>query len=160
MGADIRVSNIKKISNESVADIEVRYSNLKPANVSGDVIPSLIDELPILFIACAITPGISKISGIEELRHKESDRIKAMEDGLRSIGINVSSTNNSIEITGGKILGGKVDSCSDHRIAMSFAIAGLVSESSITITDTKNIATSFPSFVSILKSQGVEIFEV
>ncbi len=160
MGADIRVSNIKKISNESVADIEVRYSNLKPANVSGDVIPSLIDELPILFIACAITPGISKISGIEELRHKESDRIKAMEDGLRSIGINVSSTNNSIQITGGKILGGKVDSCSDHRIAMSFAIAGLVSESSITITDTKNIATSFPSFVSILKSQGVEIFEV
>ena len=104
MGADIRVSNIKKISNESVADIEVRYSNLKPANVSGDVIPSLIDELPILFIACAITPGISKISGIEELRHKESDRIKAMEDGLRSIGINVSSTNNSIEITGGKFL--------------------------------------------------------
>ena len=83
-----------------------------------------------------------------------------MEDGLRSIGINVSSTNNSIQITGGKILGGKVDSCSDHRIAMSCAIAGLVSESSITITDTKNIATSFPSFVSILKSQGVEIFEV
>ena len=76
MGADITVSNIKKISNEPVADIEVRYSNLKPANVSGDIIPSLIDELPILFIACAITPGISKISGIEELRHKEVTELR------------------------------------------------------------------------------------
>ena len=83
-----------------------------------------------------------------------------MEEGLKSIGIDVNSTEDSIEITGGKISGGKIKSYGDHRIAMSFAIAGLVAQKSITIIDTKNIATSFPTFISLLREQGVEIFEV
>ena len=160
MGGNITISNTKLISNELVGDIRVKYSNLQSINIDGDIIPSLIDELPILFIACALAAGKSIISGIEELRHKESDRIKSMEEGLKSIGIDVNSTEDSIEITGGKIMGGKIKSYGDHRIAMSFAIAGLVAQKSITIIDTKNIATSFPTFISLLREQGVEIFEV
>ena len=100
------------------------------------------------------------MKGLSELRHKESDRIKSMEEGLKAVGINVSSTNDSIEIEGSEIFGGKVNSFGDHRIAMSFAIAGLVSKKSITITDTKNIRTSFPSFVKIMREQGAEIYEI
>ncbi len=159
MGANITITNIRTISNEQVGDIQVKHSELKSINIDGEIIPSLIDELPILFIACAHASGTSTIKGIEELRYKESDRIKSMEDGLRAIGIDVTSTNDSIKITGSKIHGGKVDSSDDHRIAMSFAIAGLVSEHSMTITNTKNIRTSFPSFVSLLREQGAEIFE-
>ena len=160
MGADIEISDIKKVSNELLGNIRVRHSKLKCADIKGEIIPSLIDELPILFIACACASGISKISGIEELRYKESDRIMAMENGLRAIGINVHSSKDSIEITGGKITGGKVNSYDDHRIAMSFAIAGLISKHSLTIKDTKNISTSFPTFVTILRELGVEVFEV
>ena len=160
MGADIEISDIKKVSNEFLGNIKVRHSKLKCADIKGDIIPSLIDELPILFIACASASGTSKISGIEELRYKESDRIMAMENGLRAIGINVHSSKDSIEITGGKITGGKVNSYDDHRIAMSFAIAGLISQHSLTIMDTQNIATSFPNFVTILRELGVEVFEV
>ena len=160
MGADIQISDIKKVSNELLGTIKVRHSKLKCADIKGEIIPSLIDELPILFIACACASGTSKISGIEELRYKESDRIMAMENGLRAIGINVDSSKDSIEITGGKIIGGKVNSYDDHRIAMSFVIAGLISERSLTIMDTQNISTSFPTFVTILRELGVEIFEV
>ena len=143
-----------------MGNIKVRHSKLKCADIKGEIIPSLIDELPILFIACACASGTSKISGIEELRYKESDRIMAMENGLRAIGINVHSSKDSIEITGGKITGGKVNSYDDHRIAMSFAIAGLISQHSLTIMDTQNISTSFPTFVTILRELGVEVFEV
>ena len=160
MGADIEITDIKKVSNEVIGNIKVRHSKLKCADIKGEIIPSLIDELPILFIACASASGTSKISGIEELRYKESDRIMAMENGLRAIGIDVHSSKDSIEITGGKITGGKVNSYDDHRIAMSFVIAGLISERSLTIMDTQNISTSFPTFVTILRELGVEIFEV
>ena len=160
MGADIEISNVKEVSNELIGNIKVRHSKLKSLEIKGDIIPSLIDELPILFIACAAASGTSKISGIEELRYKESDRIMAMENGLRAIGIGVQSSEDSIEITGGKITGGKVNSYDDHRIAMSFAVAGLVSQHSLTILETQNISTSFPTFVTILRELGVEVFEV
>ena len=83
-----------------------------------------------------------------------------MEDGLSAIGIKVSSTIDSIEITGGGIIGGKIDSYGDHRIAMSFAIAGLISESSLTIMNSKNIDTSFPNFVNLLRDLGGEVYEI
>ena len=160
MGANIEISDIRKVSNELIGNIKVRHSKLKCTDIKGEIIPSLIDELPVLFIACASASGTSKISGIEELRYKESDRIMAMENGLRAVGINVHSSKDSIEITGGKIIGGKVDSYDDHRIAMSFAIAGLISQNSLTIMDTQNISTSFPTFVTILRELGAEIFEI
>ena len=160
MGASINIYNERLESNELIGDLDVSSSNLKSITLDGKIIPSLIDELPILFIACSVASGLSKISGIEELRHKESDRIKSMEEGLRAVGINVSSSNDSIEIEGNEILGGRIKSFGDHRIAMSFAVAGLVSKTSITITDTKNIQTSFPTFVDIMREQGAEIYEI
>tara|TARA_Y100000389_G_C17465312_1_gene524947 strand:- start:2670 stop:3974 length:1305 start_codon:yes stop_codon:yes gene_type:complete len=160
MGARININNSRTISNELVADIHVEYSQLRAIDLSGDIISTLIDELPILFIACAASSGTSNISGIHELRYKESDRIKAMESGLKAVGVNVSSTTDSIRIEGGEIFGGKVDSCDDHRIAMSFAIAGLISKHSLTVNNTKNIATSFPSFIKLMREQGVQVFEV
>ena len=160
MKANINLKNIRTISNEEVADIEIKYSKLESVNIGGDIISTLIDELPILFIACAVSNGTSYISGIEELRYKESDRIKAMEEGLKAIGVDVSSTFDSIKIKGGKITGGKVDSYGDHRIAMSFAIAGIISKNSVTINNTENIATSFPTFVDLMRQQGVNVFEI
>jgi 3-phosphoshikimate 1-carboxyvinyltransferase len=160
MGADIKMVNHTNIGNEPVADIIVRSSILKPVNLSGDIISRLIDELPILFIACACCEGISVIKDIGELRHKESDRIKSMEVGLSNLGIKVESTTNSITISGGSFKGGIVNSNSDHRVAMSFLIAGLVSLKPITIIDTDNINTSFPNFVDILRDQNNEIYDL
>ena len=160
MGADIKMVNHTNIGNEPVADIIVRSSVLNPVNLSGDIISRLIDELPILFIACACCEGISVIKDIEELRHKESDRIKSMEEGLTNLGIKVESTTNSIKISGGSFKGGIVNSNSDHRVAMSFLIAGLVSLKPITIIDTDNINTSFPNFVDILRDQNNEIYDL
>ena len=160
MKANINLKNLRVISNERVADIEIKSSKLVSININGDIISTLIDELPILFIACAVADGTSIISGIEELRYKESNRIEAMEEGLKAIGINVSSSYDSIQITGGEIIGGKVDSYDDHRIAMSFAVAGIISKKSVTICNTKNISTSFPTFVDLLRQQGVNVFEI
>lgn len=160
MGANIDVKNKRTISNELVADIEVKYSKLKGININSNIIPSLIDELPILFIACASSSGISIINGIEELRFKESDRIYSMQKGLEKIGIKVESTNDSITIKGGTINGGEIDSYDDHRVAMSFAICGLVSKKPITIKNTKNISTSFPQFVNLLRDLGMNIYEI
>tara|TARA_B100001564_G_C20662423_1_gene682189 strand:+ start:730 stop:2031 length:1302 start_codon:yes stop_codon:yes gene_type:complete len=160
MGADIKINNNRTICNEPVADISVKSSVLKPIKLSGNIISRLIDELPILFIACTCCKGTSVIRDIEELRHKESDRIKSMEDGLIKLGIKVKSTSNSISITGGTLNGGIINSYSDHRVAMSFIIAGLVSSKSITVLDTGNINTSFPNFVEILKDQNIEIYNL
>ena len=160
MGADIQIVNSNSINNEPVADILVKSSKLSPINISGDIISRLIDELPILFIACACCEGDSLISGIEELRHKESDRIQSMQEGLIRLGIKVETTLDSIKITGGDFKGGIVNSYGDHRVAMSFLVAGLISKKPITVIDTDNINTSFPSFIKILKDQNNEIYNL
>jgi 3-phosphoshikimate 1-carboxyvinyltransferase len=160
MGANISIINRRVHSNENIADLIIKSTQLKPINLGGEIISTLIDELPILFIACAVSSGVSKITGIKELRYKESDRIKSMEEGLIAIGIKVTSTIDSIEINGGDIMGGKVNSYGDHRIAMAFAIAGLVAKKSITIVDTKNISTSFPTFINLMREQGANIYEL
>jgi 3-phosphoshikimate 1-carboxyvinyltransferase len=160
MGANISIINKRLDSNEELGDLIIKSSQLRSLNIGGEIISTLIDELPILFIACAVSSGVYKISGIEELRYKESDRIKSMEEGLIAIGIKVKSTIDSIEIVGGEILGGKINSYGDHRIAMAFAIAALVSKKSITIIDTKNISTSFPNFIDLMRDQGADIYEL
>ena len=160
MGANISIINKRLDSNEELGDLIIKSSRLKSLNIGGEIISTLIDELPILFIACAVSSGVSIISGIEELRYKESDRIKSMEEGLATIGIKVRSTIDSIQINGGEILGGKINSYGDHRIAMAFAIAALVSKKSITIVDTKNISTSFPNFIDLLREQRANIYEL
>ena len=160
MGADISILNKRVDSNENIADLIIKSTQLKSINLGGEIISTLIDELPILFIACAVSSGVSKITGIKELRYKESDRIKSMEEGLIAVGIKVTSTIDSIEINGGEIMGGKINSYGDHRIAMAFAIAGLVAAKSITIVNTKNISTSFPTFIELMREQGANIYEL
>ncbi len=160
MGGDIKLINCRTICNEPIADIKVKYSQLNPINISGEIISRLIDELPILFIACATCNGLSSLEDIGELRYKESDRIEAMENGLRKLGIAIVSSKNSLSITGGQFTGGIIDSYGDHRIAMSFLIAGLLSSKPITVLNTSNINTSFPGFDDILRNQKIDLYEI
>ena len=148
MGADIELLNPRHYGEEPVADIRVRFAPLKGIVIPKELVPLAIDEFPILFIAAACAKGDTRIQGAEELRHKESDRIGAMIEGLSNLGVKVQSFIDGALITGGIIQGGRVDSRGDHRIAMSFAIAGAVAQNVIHIKNCANVATSFPNFVA------------
>jgi 3-phosphoshikimate 1-carboxyvinyltransferase len=154
MKAKITIKNKKTICGEIVGDIEAKSSNLKATVVSEKMAPRLIDEYPILFIAACFAKGTSNFKGIEELRVKESDRIKSMEDGLKPLGVKISSTKNSAKITGinsfklnKKI---KIDAKGDHRIAMSFYVLSQVLNKSFEIKDFNYVKTSFPSFTKTI----------
>jgi len=162
MNAKIKIKNLKrKINEEPVGDIFVKTSALKPINCNKEIVPYLIDELPILFIIAALTKGVSKFNGIHELRHKESDRIKTMENGLNKIGIKTKSTRDTLKIFGNpnvrlkKIL--NIHPKGDHRIAMSWAIFGLLVNAKIKINNFETVKTSFPNFISLIKSIGGKI---
>ena len=154
MKAKIKIKNKKTICGEVVGDIEARSSNLKATTVPEKMVPRLIDEYPILFIAACFAKGTSKFNGIEELRVKESDRIKSMEDGLKPLGVKISSTKSSVKITGSnsfklnqKI---KIDAKGDHRIAMSFYVLSQVLNKPFKIKDFNYVKTSFPSFTKTI----------
>ncbi len=154
MKAKIKIKNKKTICGEVVGDIEAKSSNLKATVVSEKMAPRLIDEYPILFIAACFAKGTSNFKGIEELRVKESDRIKSMEDGLKPLGVKISSTKNSAKITGtnsfklNKQI--KIDAKGDHRIAMSFYVLSQVLNKSFKIKDFNYVKTSFPSFTKTI----------
>jgi len=160
MGADISLSNEKMTGGEPVADIRIKYAPLKGIDIPEDQVPLAIDEFPALFVAAACAEGQTVLTGAEELRVKESDRIQAMADGLTILGIDAKSTKDGIIINGGVIGSGEVESHDDHRIAMSFAIAGLQAGGSIQINDCANVATSFPNFIELANEAGLEIEEV
>ena len=154
MKAKIKIKNKKAICGELVGDIEAKSSNLKAAEVPEKMAPRLIDEYPILFIAACFAKGTSQFKGIEELRVKESDRIQSMELGLKPLGVKISSTKNSVKITGTnsfklnkKI---KIDAKGDHRIAMSFYILSQVLNKPFKIKDFNYVKTSFPSFTKTI----------
>ena len=154
MKAKIKIKNKKTICGEVVGDIEAKSSNLKATVVPEKMAPRLIDEYPILFIAACFAKGTSNFKGIEELRVKESDRIKSMEDGLKPLGVKISSTKNSAKITGtnsfklNKQI--KIDAKGDHRIAMSFYVLSQVLNKSFKIKDFNYVKTSFPSFTKTI----------
>jgi len=154
MKAKIKIKNKKTICGEVVGDIEAKSSNLKATVVSEKMAPRLIDEYPILFIAACFAKGTSNFKGIEELRVKESDRIKSMEDGLKPLGVKISSTKSSVKITGtnsfklNKQI--KIDAKGDHRIAMSFYVLSQVLNKSFKIKDFNYVKTSFPSFTKTI----------
>ena len=160
MGANITLLNERDVGGEPVADIRVRYAPLQGIHIPEDQVPLAIDEFPAIFIAAACAEGLTVLTGAEELRVKESDRIQAMADGLVSLGVDASATDDGIHIVGGSIQGGKVDSLGDHRIAMSFAIAGLRAEGPIEIRDCNNVATSFPNFLELASTTGLALSEV
>jgi 3-phosphoshikimate 1-carboxyvinyltransferase len=163
MGGDIEVRNPRQSGAEPVADVLVRKSALRGVRVPGELVPLAIDELPILFIAAACATGETLVTGAEELRVKESDRIAAMSAGLATLGVSHSMLPDGMRIegrgAGPAFSGGEIDSFGDHRIAMSFAIASLRAGNSISIRDVANVATSFPGFVALARSVGLDVCE-
>ena len=158
MGGDITLTNERTVGGEPVADLIVRHSPLSGIETSHDIVPSMVDEFPILFIAAALARGRSVFRGLEELRVKESDRIVVMASGLRAIGASVEELPDGLIVDGrdgDPFPGGATIAAQlDHRIAMSFAIAGLVSKAPVTIDDISPIATSFPAFETMLAGLG------
>ncbi|MGH8564479.1 MAG: 3-phosphoshikimate 1-carboxyvinyltransferase [Gammaproteobacteria bacterium] len=162
MGADIEVSEAHSSSwpdlgGEPVADVRVRGGALRGVEIPERLVPLAIDEFPALFIAAAAARGETALSGAEELRHKESDRIETMARGLRTLGLEARPSADGIVIRGGVLQGGVVDSASDHRVAMAFAMAGLAVHGSIEVTDCDNIHTSFPGFVEAAQRAGLRV---
>lgn len=152
MGADITLENMREVAGEPVADLRVRYSPLKACEISGDVIPRLIDEIPILAVAAAFAEGTTIVKDAEELRVKESDRITVMATQLNQMGASVQERPDGMEITGGRPLkGAEVDSYTDHRIAMSLAIAALNASGTTTIHRAEAAAISYPDFTPTLQ---------
>lgn len=157
MGGDLTIMNEREVGGEPVADIRVRSAKLKGIHIDEADVPLAIDEFPALFIAAACAEGTTVLTGAEELRVKESDRIQVMADGLITLGIDAKPTPDGMVIQGGTMGGGKIISHGDHRIAMSFAIASLRATGTIEIEDCANVATSFPNFVSLAKRAGLKI---
>jgi 3-phosphoshikimate 1-carboxyvinyltransferase len=157
MGADIRENAWREQSGEVVADLVVRHARLRGIDVPQARVPDMIDEFPILFIAAAAAGGTTTVRGAAELRVKESDRIATMARGLRALGIRMTETPDGAVIEGGALHGGRVESRGDHRVAMSFAVAGLLASSAVTIGDCANVATSFPGFVELANAAGFAV---
>jgi 3-phosphoshikimate 1-carboxyvinyltransferase len=157
MGGRIELENPREVGGEPVADLHVRHSALTGIAVDPAVVPSMVDEFPILFVAAALAHGRTVTTGLEELRVKESDRIAVMRAALELAGASVTETADGLIIdgTGGDPLigtpaGAAVATHLDHRIAMSLAIAGLASTDGVEVDDTRPIATSFPVFEALL----------
>jgi 3-phosphoshikimate 1-carboxyvinyltransferase len=157
MGADIDLLHAREVGGEPVANLRVRSAPLRGIQIPHDQIPLAIDEFPALFVAAACAEGETVLTGAEELRVKESDRIQVMADGLAALGIEVRTTQDGIVIQGGQLQAGEVDSHGDHRIAMAFAIAALRAQGPIKIRDCANVNTSFPDFAAFAKRAGLAI---
>lgn len=157
MGGNVELLNEREVGGEPVADIRVRYAPLKGINIPEDQVPLAIDEFPSLFVAAACAEGQTVLTGAEELRVKESDRIQVMADGLVSLGIDAKPTPDGIVIQGGTMGSATINSHGDHRIAMSFTVAALRATGTITITDCANVATSFPNFEKLATSAGIRL---
>lgn len=155
MGGNIELQHPREVGGEPVADLRVRHSDLEGIEVDPAVAPSMIDEFPVLFVAAALARGRTVTTGLDELRVKESDRLAVMATGLKAIGARVEERKHGLVIdgTGGDPLAGGATIAGhlDHRICMSFAIAGLASKMPVTIDDMAPVATSFPNFEVLLE---------
>ncbi|ESY65009.1 MULTISPECIES: 3-phosphoshikimate 1-carboxyvinyltransferase [Mesorhizobium] len=167
MGGNIEILNPRNAGGEDVADLRVRYSELKGVTVPPERAPSMIDEYPVLAVAASFAEGETLMQGLEELRVKESDRLSAVANGLKLNGVDCTEGEASLAVRGkpgGRGLGGHpngldttVQTHLDHRIAMSFLVMGLATEKPVTIDDQAMIATSFPEFMGLMKGLGAEI---
>lgn len=165
MNGNIQILNKRNQCNEEVADIIVKSSKLKGIEVPSSVIPNIIDEIPILSIAASFADGRTSIKDAKELRVKESDRLQATSDGLSKIGVQHKQSDDGIEIYGNSEFfidkeNITINSYDDHRIAMSFLIAGMKSNNGIKVNDCENIKTSFPNFIELMNSLGGSFYEV
>ena len=158
MDADIEVLDTREVGGEPVADLRVRYAPLNGIEVPKALVPLAIDEFPVLFVAACCASGQTRVTGAEELRVKESDRIQSMVDGLKALGVAIDSTQDGAVIQGGgpdfRFRSASVEAHEDHRIAMAFSVAGLLSEGGVVVNDCANVATSFPNFVGLARETG------
>ena len=159
MGADITITNERLEGGEPVGDIRVRSSQLTGIEVPAERAASMIDEYPILSVAASCAEGRTFMPGVAELRVKETDRIAVMADGLKACGVSVTETPDSLTVNGMSTItgGASIASQHDHRIAMSFLVLGMVSQTPVTVADTATIATSFPGFARLMNSAGAHI---
>jgi 3-phosphoshikimate 1-carboxyvinyltransferase len=157
MGAEIELRAERSLGAEPVADLWVRQSDLRGIVVPLELVPLAIDEFPILFVAASAAAGTTVVSGAEELRKKETDRIAVMARGLAAVGIEVEEAPDGARIVGGTMSGGTVDSRGDHRIAMSFAVASLRASAPLDILSTAEVATSFPNFLEVAAAAGLTV---
>jgi 3-phosphoshikimate 1-carboxyvinyltransferase len=152
MGAEITLINKKNVCGEETADICVKTSKLKGTVIEGDIIPKLIDEIPVIAVAAAMADGKTIIKDAQELKVKESNRIKTVVCELKKMGVDIEETDDGMVINGGKGIKGAVcESYDDHRIAMSLAVAALVADGETTITDTQCVDISFPNFFEFIE---------
>ena len=154
MGADITIEHEREAGGEPVGDLLVRHAPLHGIELPEALVPDMIDEFPVLFIAATVASGRTVIRGAAELRVKESDRIATMATGLRALGASIEETPDGAIIHGGPLGAGTVESRLDHRIAMSFAVAGLVAGGPVRINDCSHVATSFPGFLELANGCG------
>ncbi|RLL48534.1 3-phosphoshikimate 1-carboxyvinyltransferase [Oceanobacillus piezotolerans] len=153
MKANLEISNIRTVSGESIGDITIKSSTLKATTIEGDIVPRLIDEIPIIALLATQAEGVTVIKDAEELKVKETDRIEAVVDVLSTLGARIKATDDGMIIHGKKPLnGGQVSSYHDHRIAMMAAIASLIASNDVTIDDVDSISVSYPSFFEHLNS--------
>ena len=162
MGADVEIVHGRDsagcgFADEAVADLRVRASRLHGVTIPRGMVAGAIDEFPALFVAAACAEGVTELGGAAELRFKESDRIRAMADGLSACGVRVEEKPDGLTVTGGGIEGGEVDSHGDHRVAMAFAVAGAASRRGVTITGCEQVDTSFPGFVTTARALGLDL---
>jgi 3-phosphoshikimate 1-carboxyvinyltransferase len=161
MGANIKFNNKREINGELIADITAETSKLNGIIVPKSRVASMIDEFPILAIAAIKANGKTVMEGVEELRYKETDRIKAICEGLQKLGIEATNTKDTMVVIGKgsktKVNGNvQINSNLDHRIAMSFLCLGLISENPIIVEDTDTINSSFPFFLDKMKEIGAK----
>jgi 3-phosphoshikimate 1-carboxyvinyltransferase len=155
MGANIAILNARNEGGEPVADLHVRHAPLRGIDVPEALVPDMIDEFPILFVAAVSATGTTRVSGAAELRVKESDRIAVMAAGLRALGARIEETPDGAILEGGNLTGGEADSRGDHRIAMSLAVAAQLASGPVRIRDCANVATSFPGFATLAIRAGL-----
>ncbi len=162
MGANLALANEREIGGELLADIRIQSSELKGINIPQELVPLAIDEFPAVFIAASCAQGETVLTGARELRVKESDRIQVMADGLNILGIENEVLEDGIKIQGGEFKKptAMIESHHDHRISMSFAVASLRCDYPIEINGVDNVMTSFPNFVELANSAGMDIAEI
>lgn len=157
MGADIQVEATGDDRGEPCGRIRVRPSRLQGVAIPPALVPLAIDEFPMVFVAAALAEGETVVSGAEELRHKESDRIRVMVDNLRALDVEVTETPDGARIRGGGLGSGTVHSHGDHRVAMAFAAGAVAARGPVRIRDVSNVATSFPGFPDLMTAAGLTV---
>jgi 3-phosphoshikimate 1-carboxyvinyltransferase len=154
MGARVSVFNRRKVGGELIGDLEVHSAELTATDVTEEEVPRLVDELPLFALAAGVARGVSHVTGAAELRHKESDRIETVTEGLRTLGVRIQSRDDGFEVRGvpARPNGGRMPSDGDHRIAMLGAVAGVASRDGVDVVGAEAVAISFPGFFDLLHS--------